>query len=188
MPKQLKTLEQLQNDIETILNKCTSQRSPLGYRALRQIAREQGWKEDKSLGKGDHRSFRMKGYANITVDCPGEGHELNAHVARLTLREIYQPAIDKIISQLKDESLDLEIDDRIRSIVESLDAFSSQALQLLSQDESIRAIAVEEAKSAQQQIAEAMSYLEKIRNEQLEKCMQASEGLIEPTFRRLTNN
>jgi hypothetical protein len=24
MPKQLKTLEQLQNDIETILNKCTS--------------------------------------------------------------------------------------------------------------------------------------------------------------------
>jgi len=180
----MKTLQELQNDVDRILDEVKSQQGPLKYHALRKIARHQGWKEVKSGGKGDHRWLRRQGYANITVDCPGEGSELNAYVARLKLREVYQPAIHQLIRKFWDSAVEQEIDQRLGEVADLLDGFSADALRVLSQEESVLAIATEAAEDAQQKIAAAMADLELIRADEEKKCVQAAQGLIEGEGRR----
>ena len=67
---------------------------PLTYKSLRRLATSIGWSENKTQGKGSHRTFTRKGYREITFPCHRENHEYQRGQTRKFLKQILEPLAD----------------------------------------------------------------------------------------------
>ncbi|NET09138.1 MAG: hypothetical protein F6K09_15725 [Merismopedia sp. SIO2A8] len=161
-----KTINDVRGEIEAIVTQL-NQRRPLVYRSLRQIAEQQGWKEDMERGKGSHRSFRQAGYPSVTVKCHGEGKELDATVVRKALQELYQPTVDRILEAALEPALLEKIDDLLEQFNQATETIACETAMM---GEDIR-------EEALQSLAKAQQDIEQYSNTILEQELKAAKSL-----------